>query len=261
MKPVYAQCIIKYDLHSKDERKYERDYFLRFEVTFDDTSKAMLYIQTDRDYTRPLAVKLSSDEAYQPVVKNSWQDELFQTWKINCDSHGDKDIREYGYHYSANSFGHETWAVAKTVEKDLSEDLSEESTFCFDGIREFLNDSYESVVRFFSSNDPEIVPYTFEESKNSCFGQEQINSIVKLINDLEKEVNSRWHPNKERKAVKIDGLKTLLTESLKEDRSPSEAVDLIKKLYDSRGFSDGLTSRTADLMQELCKPSKYELIS
>lgn len=83
----------------------------------------------------------------------------------------------------------------------------------------------------------------------SCFTPDQQGAIQKLINSLQKEINSCWpYPNKGLKEFKVQGLKYLLRASMSKNVQTAVADTLVH----FEGMQSGkYSTRTADLLCEL----------
>lgn len=83
----------------------------------------------------------------------------------------------------------------------------------------------------------------------SSLSFDQLAQIYKLINKLQREIDSCWpYPNKDLKQHKIDGLEELINLSF--DMHYSEAMEQVRKLFPNMCLGD-FSTRTADLLFSL----------
>ncbi|KTD25795.1 Uncharacterised protein [Legionella lansingensis] len=103
--------------------------------------------------------------------------------------------------------------------------------------------------------NPKAVKFLYPQSSStleidqSKFSSEQLQNIQDVINQLNKEINSRWpYPNKHIKQEKVDALEELI--ELSKTKEIDEAIHLIEEKY-KNVRSGKISTRTAALLDDL----------
>ena len=82
----------------------------------------------------------------------------------------------------------------------------------------------------------------------------RISKIEKLINQLNKEINSVWYPNKDLKILKKQGLIQML-----ENSKQRGIYEVISDAMNRPGMLEGCTSRTHELLKDLQEENSRRL--
>lgn len=98
--------------------------------------------------------------------------------------------------------------------------------------------------------------------KIDSYDQAKIQKIDNLINDLEKEINSRWpYPNKGLKQLKVEALKSVKTCVLNGDTFDVAVTQLKNTAHYETIIQGKHSHRFYDLLQELASNAKSSLLS
>jgi hypothetical protein len=249
MKPLFALYVREDSFDSKDK------VYVLFKVKFENNSIKEYRIYTDKDFQEPINYNFDLTETLESERSEltDWQRVLFNTWKNerNQPDYNKANSKQDVFQFWGNEENGFNCKISRNMTANVFTETEENNSSSW--IADTLQGCFASAASFFQPA-PEVAYYQFGKNLNSTFSNAQIDKIESLIHELEKEMDSIWYPNKDRKAIKVHELKNLLELSTKMD--PQSALTIILKNPDVT--AGHISSRTSDLLKELEKEEFFK---
>ncbi|MBA2657272.1 MAG: hypothetical protein H0U70_09890 [Tatlockia sp.] len=249
IKPTLARFLRKDKLISTTNGK--EFYLLEFQVKSSQGQVRTLRLDMDINFEFIQSASLSAtDKLNLPLDPSAtWHIDLFTLWK----NEGQLDARKYLYSFTKHDNNHYLCDISKPVDEAIDSFFIEGSS---------KDDSFftslSTCFSCFFPPDKVFKPYVFDKRNDSKLDDDQIDAIEEAINLLEKERGSLWYPNKERKKVKIEALKSFLEQSTTWSSYSKGIIKTINQLKEENPelILGRLSSRTASLLENLIYSAK-----